>query len=299
MAPDAVEPEEQDENESEAEPAADETDDPDEPAIEGDENEEPESDPETPVIAAPRSWDAAERALFETLTSEAKQIIAARADQDSKAVSRAIQEANEAKKSVTKEVEQIAALRNELQAVLPKAEQAFANRWANVDWEAWADQDPAAAQAGFFRYQREQAEVARLQETNRQASTIAQRKFYAEESEKLKTLAPELADPAKGSANKQALAKYLLDQGADANALETISAQAVSVAWKAYQYDQLKAGVKPHTIKPAQAKPTVKPTSAAPVRSPQAEASRVADRFAQSGGVDDAIALLNARSARR
>src|ERR1700748_3304953 len=85
-----VEP--QEDEESEAEPTAEDAIDPEE-VIEGEEDAEPESDPEAPVIAAPTSWDATERALFETLPTEAKQVIAAREAERDKAVSKAMQKA--------------------------------------------------------------------------------------------------------------------------------------------------------------------------------------------------------------
>lgn len=303
-APEPVEqPEEQPpeaETESEAAPTAEEAPDPEAPAIEGEEEAEPESDPEAPAIAAPTSWDAQERALFATLPPQAQQVIAAREVERDKAVTRAQTEASEAKRASHQEVEQLTHLKGTLETLLPRAQQLAQDKWANVDWVAWAQQDPAAATAGRFQYEAELQELGRLQQAQRQASEVSHRKFLAEEGEKLKALAPELTDPAKGPERRQAVAQYLIAQGADPQGLEGLPAAAVTVAWKAYQFDQLQAGVKASPKpKPASVTPAVRPTAQAAVRSPQIEADKLSNRFAQTGDVETAIALLNARSARK
>jgi hypothetical protein len=298
-APDPVEPlEETPAQESEAEPTAEEAPDPEE-AIEGEEEAEPESDPETPAIAAPTSWDATERALFATLPPEAQQVIAGREAERDKAVSKAQTEATQAKQAATQEVQQIAQLKGHLEQILPKAQQVFQDKWANVDWVAWAQQDPQAAFIGREQFAAEQAEMGRLQAASQHAQRVAQQAFIAEEGEKLKTLAPELADPVKGPERRQAVAQYLIKAGADPQGLETLPAAAVAVAYKAYLYDQLQAGAKPTPKTPQPARPAVKPTAAAPARTPQRQAEQITNRFRQTGSVEDAVAMLDARSVRK
>src|SRR6185437_431210 len=72
-APEAAE--EPPEPQSEAEPTAEDLLDPEAAIEEQPEAAEPESDPEHPAIAAPQSWDAAERATFATLPRPAQEII--------------------------------------------------------------------------------------------------------------------------------------------------------------------------------------------------------------------------------
>ncbi len=295
--PEVEQPEEtQAETESEAEPTAEEAPEP-ETAIEGEEGAEPESEPETPAIAAPTSWDANERAMFATLPAEAQQVIAGREAERDKAVFAAKQEAAEAKRAGAQEVEGLTQLKGQLETLLPRAQQMAADKWANVDWVEWAKQDPAAATAGRFQYEAEIGELARLQAAHQEAAKATQRKFLAEEGDKLKELAPELADPVKGPERKKAVAQYLISQGADPQSLETLPAAAVAIAHKAYLYDQLKAGAKAPAPKPAAApaKAAVKPGAAAPVRSPQQQATQALNRFAQTRSLEDAVAALNAR----
>lgn len=298
-APSAEAVEEEEDQESEADPTAEDDADPEE-AIGDEEDAELESDPDAPVIAAPTSWDAQERAEFATLPLKAQQIIVAREAERDKAVSKALQEASEAKRTAGQEVQKIAQLHSQLQDIVPKAEKAFGDRWSNVDWVAWASQDPAAAQIGRFQYEAEQRELQNTRAVADEARRVSQQQFLAQESEKLKTLVPELVDPVRGAANKQALAQHLIERGADPRLLETMSADAISVAWDAYQFRRLKAGAKPQA-KPAQAaaKPVVKPTGSVPVRSPQMQVQQASNRFAQTRSVEDAIALLNAKSARK
>jgi hypothetical protein len=278
--------------ESEAEPTADDALEPEE-AIE-DETEET-SEPDEPAIAAPHSWDAQGRAVFQTLPREAQQAIVERESARDAVVTKATQEAAETRKRAEAEVQGVTQLRSATEQVLTRAAQVFRGKWDNVDWVAWAQADPAAYTAGKAQFEAEQGELQRLAAVQQAQTQTEMKAFQARKASEIKTLAPDLVDPAKGPQRLQALESFLAnDLGIDRAVFPTLDAQVIALAYDGYRYRQLQktAGAKPAPRSTA----PVRPSAASPARTPQRAAAEAVNRFRQTGSVDDAVAALTARS---
>jgi hypothetical protein len=298
--PKPAEPEEQDAPEPTAEftaePTAEDDPAPEEASGEDEDDAAPE-DPETPAIPAPKSWDAEQRAVFARLDREAQEIILAREGERDKAVNRAQTEAAEVRKKAQDEIQTVIRVRAVLNQILPQAAQSFQSKWDQMTpdrWVAWAREDPSAYTAGRAQYDAEQAQLTQLRTVSQQAERVARQAFIRDESERLKTLAPALADPKDGPARKTALVTYLVDQGVDRSLISDLDARTISIAHKAMLWDQAQKSLARKPA-PAPARPALKPAAATQVRTPQREAAAVKNRFAQTGSIDDAVAWLNAR----
>ena len=276
-----------------AEPTAEDDFDP-ELVIEDDPADEP--DPEIPAIAAPQSWDAAERAVFATLSPEAQQVIAARDAEANKAVSRAQTTASEAAKRAEAEVQSVTQLRAATEQVLNRVAETIKGKWDNVDWQAWAQSDPAAYVAGKAQFDAENLHLAQLQAAHQAQQAVELRAFQAQKMERIKTEAPALVDPDKGPTRVAALEKYLESNGISRDIFHTLDAFTIGLAYKGYLYDQ--AMKKRGTPPPAPTRATPRPGAAAPVRSQQRATAEVQHRFSQTGSVDDAVALLMTRQSK-
>jgi hypothetical protein len=311
----APEPEPELEPESDAEPTAEEVPDPDdEPAIEDEGEEEPDSDPEAPAIAAPKSWDAKERAEFAKLPRTAQEIILARETERDQAISRALNEASsaktkaetEAQAKVTAEVAKLGELHTTLSQVVTQAQQAFAGKWDNVDWVAFARQDPQAYTIAKAEYE---ADVAAIQQTKAAEDVALRAKQEAQRAEfqnrqqaeavRLSEIAPELVDPKDGPARRQKVAEFLVGLGIPQGALEGISALEAALAYDAMRFREGKAKLAPQAkpkAPPAPAPKVAAPSAAPPPRPTRQRAVEAAkSRLRESGRMDDALAVLRAR----
>lgn len=292
--------------ESEAEPTADDADGPEEDT-EG-ELEEP-SDPETPVIAAPQSWAAHERAVFATLPKQAQEIVLARETERDKAVSRAQSEAGQVRKAAQAELEQLASLKPVLEDAVTRANEVFAGKWGGINWPHLARTDPNAYVAAKAEYEAEQAELQQVREAERvtldaeeKARNVQFQGWLSDERQKLSQIAPELVDPKEGPGRLMKVNQFLLDQGCDPASLRQISAAELSVAYDAMQYREGRSAAKAATASAPARKPISPPArAAAPTAAPapvtqQKKGALVANaRFQKSGSIDDAVAYLNAK----
>ncbi len=279
------------EPEIEADPTAeDDASEPDE-AADGVEDEEP-AEAAAPV-EAPVYWTQDAKAKFAELPPELQAVVLSQEGPREAAAAKAKQEAAEYRAQADQEVAKVHTLAEQLNQFLPKALESFKGKWDGIDWEAWVDQDPAAALKAKFAYDADQATMAQLQAATQEAETQAHVAFLKAEAAKLPELAPDLADPVKGPERRTKVAQHLLSMGIAPEALKTISAAEMAIAYDAYLYRQAKAGLAatPKT-KPAPVKPVVKPAAAA---APQNRTSQAANRFAQTRSVDDAVALLLSR----
>lgn len=278
----------------EAEPTAEPEIDPEE-AIELD--PEDEGDPETPAIAAPQSWDAEERAVFATLPLEAQQVIVARESERDKAVNRAQSEAAEVRKRAEQEVQGVTQLRAVTEQVLTKAAQTFRGKWDNVDWQTWAQADPAAYVAGRAQFEAEQRDLAQLDAAHQAQRDQEMRTFQQAKAERIKTEAPELVDPVRGKDRVQKLESFLEANGIGRDIFPTLDAFTIGLAYDGMRYRDARARAKSQvTPTPAPTRAAVRPAAAQAVRSPQRNAEALTQRLRQTGSVEDAVALLNARS---
>jgi hypothetical protein len=304
---DAGRPEDDDEQISEAAPTAEDGEDPgdsDAQAILGDDEAE-EGDPEeAPVIAPPRSWDAQARAAFAKLPPDIQEVIALREGERDRAVSRAQQEAGDARRRAEDEAEAIARHTGALEQLILRGQATFQDRWSDFDqnFPALVDQH-GAEQVLKWRAQRdhELGELARLNAAHQDAARHQRARFLDTETRRLAELSPDLGDPKTGGERRERLARWLVEQGVDPRALPDLDARTVALAYDAMRFRLGHAKVNLAKVQqsrptPAPARPGVKPT-AAEARRPQSRTAETAKaRFAQTRSVDDAVALLNARS---
>jgi len=289
-------PEDGDEGEaedSEAETAEDDGD--------GEDAEEDEGEPEAAAVEAPHWWSADKKALFAKAPPEIQAAVAEQEKLREAAVTKAQQDAAEARKKAETDSSQMQQYVAALNEILPKAQQTFASKWDRIDWKAWADTDPEAAMRGRIQMEEEGKELQRLNVAKQFADQQQRATFVAQEEEKLKTLAPELAHPETGKALRTEVGKFLMEKGATPDELANIDARILSIAYDAYRYRhaqakaQAQAKAKPAAQQRKQKTPVITPSSAPPLRShKQATIDKLQARFDQNPSLENAVALQNA-----
>jgi hypothetical protein len=303
--------------ESEPEPTGEEPLDP-EAVIEGeDETAELESDPATPAIAAPQSWDAAERATFAKLPPAAQEIILKRETERDRAVSKAQQESTQARKTAEADLVGLAQIKTQFDQIATRAEKVFADQWANVDWVAFARADPAACQIAQAEYNVHLGELQKVQQAQADAEKVQQlaeqtafQSYIREEFTELSQVAPEMADPKTGPVIRSSVTEFLRglhrtdgQRAIPDENIERISAVEMALARDAMEYRKLKAAGKATAARPAV--PATRPASAparaaAPSAAPPARPPRQRDyetamsRLSEKGSVENAMAALQA-----
>jgi hypothetical protein len=256
-----------------------------------------DDDDEAPLravtIKPPHSWDAEAKARFQELPEDVQELISERESERDRATSRAMQDAAEARKRAESDAAEASAMTDALDQLIPQAAQAFAGKWGEVDWQAWAAEDPQAALEGRLAFEAEQAEMERLQFVQQQAEVLSHHRYVAREAERLKDLAPELADPKAGPGRRQALGRYLMGLGVSEQQLSQLSAVEAAVAYDAMRWREAQAGLAKGET-PARAR-TVRPSGAVAERSGPRGAKEALARLSRSGSVDDAVAYLRQR----
>lgn len=303
--PAAEVPAEEAEPEIEAAPEAEEPDAPEEASVEA---EAEEVAPALPASDAPRTWDTAAKEHFATLPRAIQDIVLDRADQDARAVSKALQEANDARKATEADSAKVTRLADELTAFLPQALKTFEAKWGQKpDWAALVQQVGSDEALKIkFEYEQEQQQLGELVRKENEARSLAHQDFVKRENAKLAELSPEMSHPETGSKLRGEVASYAIAQGAvTAQELANVSAAQLSIAHKAMLYDRLPEALKnpatPPAPKPAAqqqrppARPAVRPSAAPAPTSQTRTAQQAANRFAQTNSIDDAVAMLDAR----
>jgi len=264
-----------------------------------------EDDPEAaPVIDPPRSWDADARAAFAKLPPDIQQTIAVRESQRDRAVSKAQQEAGDARRRAEQEADEIGQLKGQLDQLIRRGQATFQDRWADFEqnFPALVDQF-GAEQALKWRAERdhELSELARLNAAHQQTAQHERARFIATESQRLTELQPELTDPKTGGARRESLARWLIEQGVPQAVIPELDARTVALAYDAMRFRQGADKVQEARLRPnsdpnrPSARPGAKPGAAQAARPQHRTVETAKTRFAQSRSVDDAVALLNAR----
>lgn len=172
--------------------------------------------------------------------------------------------------------------------------------YQSVDWVALATNDPLAYPQHRAKYDQlinsYQASVNKLQQTGQ---FIQQRKAQLTSdnlrSEHAKVLQkiPAWSDPQKYQQGAQELRAYLIGEGADPRLVDSLdSSVAVTVAWKAAQYDKL-LKAKTEKVKELRTAPPVTRPGARQTGTAQAEKTNALQkRLHKTGDVHDAAAAL-------
>lgn len=166
-------------------------------------------------------------------------------------------------------------------------------------WDALAKTDPAAwvAERSLYEqryaaYQQNQQQLQQLQAMSKAEAQAQRQSYLAQQQEELLAKLPDWKDAAKASAEKQALAKYLQEQGFEDSLISQIADHRhVLVARKAMLYDLMmsKASAAAKKVQAAPQK-VVKPGVG---DSPRLDGRSAAmQRLSKSGRVEDAAAVF-------
>lgn len=142
---------------------------------------------------------------------------------------------------------------------------------ANLDWAAFARQDPATYVAVKAQYdervaaiQTAMGEVQAIRQQNEQRQTEAMQQYHQAEREALVKAIPDLAEPAKLDSFARGIVDYLKSNGFDNEVIrDTADHRAWLIADKARKWDELqkaKTTVETKKVAPKQ-QPTLKPQS--------------------------------------
>lgn len=282
--------------ETEAEPTAEDSEaDPEEATdadVEGDDTEADE-----PLIQPPHSWDKEAKERFAKLDRETQEYLVNRENERDRAVSQKFNEAAEIRKQAEAEASKAAQYAQIFDQLAHQAQQQFADRWQNVDWQRLAEDQPAEYVRLKAQYDTDQHTLQRTQQAQQAAERQAHGEFLQREGERLKDVAPELADPEKGAERRKELAQYLVQQGVTTEQLKWASAGELAIAHKAYLWDR--AQTQPAKTPPVQQKTApraVKPAAEAKTKPRKAQEADVAmKRLSKTGSLDaatDAILAL-------
>lgn len=253
------------------------------------------------LLAPPLYWSPDAKAKFAALPPDLQAVVLEQEGPREAAAAKAKEEAKQARESAQKEVQGVRQLAEQLSTFLPQAIETFKSKWGDVDapgyWKAIRETYGEEAERDYRdQYEAEQKQLAKLDQTRRIAESEAHKVFLREEAEKLFELAPDLMDPEKGTERRVEVGNYIVSQGIPADVLPTISAVEMSIARKAMLWDRAQAAVKAKPKQPAApAKALVQPGPAVTQSSQNRTATQIANRFAQTRDVDDAVALLLAR----
>jgi hypothetical protein len=252
------------------------------------------------TLEAPAGWGAEARERFAALPPELQTWLQGRDAEREQAVGDARRQAAEARAQAAGELDLVRQLADQLSGALPQVLAEHQNRWgANPDWEAVADQ--MGVDEAFrlkTQWEKERTQLAELARGRAEAERIAHARFVADETEKLKVMAPALADPREGEARRREMGHYLLAQGATMEQLRHLGALEASIAWKAMQWDRAQATLRGPSGGQRNAsppRPTLRSGAGQPQTSQHRNLDALARRLSQTGTVDDAVALLNAR----
>lgn len=263
-----------------------------EPSGDFEEHEQEQGD-----LDPPHFWSAEDKAAFAELPPHLQARIAAYEKNRDDATARVIQEAAEARNRAAAEAEEIAALNAQLAEALPRAQTAFVQAWGHTEpnWLQMA-QTHGQEVAGQMkqRFDHDVAQMRQLHASAQEGQARAFETYVAAEFEKLKVVEPELADPARGEARLQAVGRFLLESGFDADQIRHAGAQEMAIAYDALRYRQAKAGMSASQRAPA-ARPGLRPAAAQPQSSSHRRAESIRSRFAAAPTIDNAVAAILAK----
>ena len=196
-----------------------------------------------------------------------------------------------------KALQERAAYAQNLQKMAAQLEGALEEQ-SRIDWDALLQSDPVEYLKQQSIAQKRQAALNQNFQQQRQLQEIAQAEqqkafiqTLQDQQEQLLAKVPEWKDAKKASADKAAIRDYLLDQGYDKTAIESVAdAKAIVLARKAMMYDQMIA----------KASAAAKKVSTLPTKVERPGNGRTAvdqrtsafQRLSKSGKVEDAAAVF-------
>lgn len=259
-----------------------------------DADEEDDTEAEAPPIPAPHSWDKEAKERFAKLDRDTQEYLVNRENERDKAVSQKLNEAAQTRKQAEEQSSKLAQYAQQFDQIAQQAQQRFADRWQNTDWQRLAQEQPAEYVRLKAQHEADQHAVQQTQIAQQAAEQQAHTVFMQREAAQLAEVAPDLADPEKGSERKKELGQYLAKQGVTTDQLKWASAGELALAYKAMMYDRLQAQpAHAKSVQQKQAPKAVKPAAEAKTKPRKAQERDAAlKRLERSGSRDDAVAAI-------
>jgi len=258
---------------------------------------------EAQALEPPQWWDAEDKAHFSTLTPEAQAVVLKNEEKRESVLQKEKGRALEARKAAEAEIAGFQNIVSGLNQWLPTAVEQFKSRWGdNPDWGA-AAREYGAEQALQWRseYEQEQKTLHQAIQSKQLAEQQAHALFMRERTEQLVSICPDLSPDKTGEKaleNQTALSQYLLKGGARPDRVTKMDALEMSIAWKAFQYDQGKQALAAPKPKPPPQR-NVAPTGSTSQRSESMRAQDLLGKLSKTGKQEDAVAVLLARQSQR
>jgi hypothetical protein len=261
-------------------------------AVPGDGEEELAADASQDAIEPPRWWSRDAKARFAELPPDVQKIVFAQEDTRERVLSRARQENAEARRLAENQASELGARLNALDTFLPYAAEQFRGKWDGVDWAALPSQIGAEETLKYrAQYEAEQKTLATLAQAKAAHEQERGARFDREEAEKLKTLAPDLADEKSGPLRKARIAQELISKGFPAERIRWMSAEEAAYVNDALKWREAQASAQVRARPTPSAKPVVRPAAAPAIRSTQSSRLRqLASKRTLS--IDEAAELL-------
>lgn len=301
---------EPEEDEPEAEAAS-----PDDGVEDEEESAEAAEEAQPEAIELPSSWSKEDAELWESLAPEAQAKIAERERQRDAAVNAKFQEAANVRKAVEAQAAEVNVNRDRYAAAIDEVLSLVTLDKPNpVDYGLGTENyNREAYDYALYQYEQAQETVQQLQQ---QRQSIAAQQAEEAERARIASIAeieeqawpkfladvPDLADQSKGQQIIRDVIEFAKSSGIPANVFEdpslakTLTSAELHLAWKAMQYDRIKAAeqrVKATNPPPKPKGPVVKPGGVTPRQTIQANRlSTAKSRLATEGSVEAGAAVF-------
>lgn len=239
------------------------------------EEQQQEAVQDDPDAEPPEFWSAEKKEIFRTLTPEQKAAVREHYDEATRSTNKKIEEAALARKAAEEAAKKYQADQEQIaewwKANGPNLARMVQGKWAGVDWNDLAANNPGEWARLRQQYESEMGQVRDMQARHdaevkavEQRREQAHRQERAAEHEKLaKKFPKEFGTPEVAQKTYDTLSKFLLDRGVAPDRLQGIYEESVvSIVKDAYDMSQLRAKAKGVTT-PAQA---AQPASKTPTR---------------------------------
>jgi hypothetical protein len=230
-----------------------------------DEKPEAETEAETLKLEPPKWWSTEAKNRFKELSPELQAVVFEQEEVRERVVAKTKQDSAEARKGADTEREQLKQRISALDAILPQAVKSYRDRWADIDWPTAAQQmDPADYNRLRATHEQETRQLQTLAQESERAAAERLQQFDKDQSEKLRTIAPDLVDEKLGPQRRQELGKFLyaaLGDEFDPAQMRTVTARQLALAYDAKRWRDAQAKAKEQAANP---QPVVKPAAPAP-----------------------------------
>jgi hypothetical protein len=279
-----------------------------------DEIDDAEADDESQLepVELPTSWSKEKAEIWESLPAEAQAYIAERDAEQTRSVNQKFQEAANVKKATEAQLAEANANRDAYKGAIDQV----------LSMVQPVAPDPRAYGAGTGNYDRESYDLAvvQYQDTMQTVQALQQqqqaiaaqqeaesRRAFEAEIEAIEAVArprfiadvPELTQPDKAGAVLNDIVRYAVEAGIPENvfaadALNGVTSAELHIAWKAMQFDKIKAakGQVQATPAPKPAQPSIKPgVASSRSATRQATVRKANERLASEGSIEAGAAV--------